>query len=334
MKHLTKRNWVRNVFVSACLSLGITLATLAVLEVFLRLLDFRELRETLSELSLNYGYDAELGWAPAPNSSGAITTFRTTHYKHNSLRLRDEEFSLDTKPTIMFLGDSFVWGLDSEANERFTELLKPKIPDYKILAAGVAGYGTDQEYLLLKRLWSKVKPAVVVLIFCADNDRSDNSTNLRAYNYYKPYFATQPDGSLMLTGQPVPKSHLLYFKDEWLVRNLWLARLAVDVYMRLRYPPLVVPDPTEKLVGKIREFVEGNGAKFLVGIQGRDEKMVGYLEENRIAFAKLEGAAFYKEAVGFGPHWTPDGHEFAAERILGLLSMNNIGHHDAAAQRN
>lgn len=82
--------------------------------------------------------------------------------------LPDEEFSLDAKPTVMFLGDSFVWGLDSEADERFTELLKPKLPDYNVLAAGVAGFGTDQEYLLLKRLWPKVKPAVVVLIFCSD----------------------------------------------------------------------------------------------------------------------------------------------------------------------
>ncbi len=321
-------------FLSACLSLGITLATLAVLEVFLRVADFRELRDTLSERSLNFSYDAELGWVPLPNSSGTITTFRTTHYKHNSLGLRDEEFSLDAKPTIMFLGDSFVWGLDSEADERFTELLKPEIPEYKILAAGVAGYGTDQEYLLLKRLWPKVKPAVVVLIFCAGNDRPDNSTNIRYDNYYKPYFATRPDGSLALMGQPVPRSQLLYFKDQWLVRNLWLARLAVDAYVRLSHPPVFVPDPTEKLVGKIREFVERNGAKFLVGIQYHDEALVGYLEANQIPFVKLEGAPFYKEAIGFGPHWTPEGHKFVAERILHLLSANNIVRHDAAGQGN
>jgi hypothetical protein len=176
MQHLTKRNRVREVFLSACLSLGVTLATLAGLEVFLRAADFSELRETLTERSLAYAYDPELGWVPVPNSASTITTFRTTHYKHNSLGLRDEEFSLDAKPTIVFLGDSFVWGLDSEADERFTDLLKARIPDHKILAAGVSGYGTDQEYLLLKRLWPKVKPAVVVLIFCADNDRLDNST--------------------------------------------------------------------------------------------------------------------------------------------------------------
>lgn len=76
--------------------------------------------------------------------------------------------------------------------------MKAKIPDYKILAAGVAGYGTDQEYLLLKRLWPKVKPAAVVLIFCAQNDRLDNSANVRYDSYRKPYFATQPDGSVVL----------------------------------------------------------------------------------------------------------------------------------------
>jgi hypothetical protein len=207
--------------------------------------------------------------------------------------------------------------------------LKPKIPDYKILAAGVSGYGTDQEFLLLKRFWPKVKPAVVVLIFCAGNDRLDNSTNRRYDSYQKPYFATQPDGSVVLMGQPVPKSHLLYVRDYWLVRNLWLARLATNVYVRLKYPQVLIPDPTERLVGKIREFVEGNGAKFLVRIQYRDEALVHYLEANRIPFAKLEGAAFYTNG-GWGPHWTPEGHKFVAERVLDLLSANHIVPRDAA----
>src|SRR5690242_19228630 len=104
---MAKTNRAREILLSACVSLGVTIATLAALEVILRIADFKELRETLSEQSLSYGYDPELGWMPAPNSSGRIVTFRTTHYKHNSLGLRDEEFSLDAKPTIVFLGDSF-----------------------------------------------------------------------------------------------------------------------------------------------------------------------------------------------------------------------------------
>jgi len=323
---VTKNNRGRETVLSITATLVITLVTLAALEVFLRIADFREFREAQSEMSLAYDFDADLGWAPAPGSAGTMTTFRTTHYKHNSLGLRDEEFSLDAKPAIVFLGDSFVWGLDSEANERFSDLLKPRIPDYKLLAAGISGFGTDQEYLLLQRIWPKVKPAVVVLIYCGLNDRQDNERNLYYFHYYKPYFATQPDGSLQLMGHPVPRSHLMLFRDSWLVRNLWLARLTTNVYLRLKYPKVTVPDPTEKLVGKIRDFVESNGGKFMVGIQHRDEALVRYLEANRIPFVKLEGADYIKDSKEnvWGAHWTPEGQKDVAERIYGMLSANGV----------
>jgi hypothetical protein len=317
---------VREAFKSIGVFLVIAFVTLAVLEIMLRIVDPRELRETLSETSLAYDFDAELGWMPAAGSVGSMTTFRTTHYKHNSLGLRDEEVGSDARPTIMFLGDSFVWGLDSEADERFSDLLKPRIPDYRILAAGVSGFGTDQEYLLLQRIWPKVKPAAVVLIFCSQNDREDNARRLYFFNYYKPYFATESDGSLKLMGRPVPRSHLIYFRDHWLVHNLWLARLVVDGYIRLRYPQVIVPDPTEKLVGKIREFVEGNGGKFMVGIQHHDEALARYLEEKRIPFVSLNGADFIrpsKENV-WGEHWTAEGQKDVADRIFGMLSANGF----------
>ena len=320
---MTKPGRTRELMLSACVALGMTVATLAVLEVVLRIADFKELRETLTERSLAYGYDADLGWFPEPNSSGTIVTFRTTHYKHNSLGLRDDEFTPDSRPTIMVVGDSFVWGLDSEADERFTELLKAKLPNDKVVAAGVSGYGTDQEYLMLRRLWPKIKPAAVILIFCSDNDRLDNISNKRYDDYYKPYFATQPDGSLEPKGQPVPRSHLLHYKEDWLVRNLWLARLATDAYVRLRYRQVFVPDPSEKLVGKMREFVEGNGAKFFVGIQNHDDALAAYLKEKAIPFVGLQGAPFYTEG-GWGPHWRPEGHRLVADRLMDLLTANGI----------
>lgn len=326
---------VRETFKSIGVSLAIALVTLIAMEIMLRVIDLRELRETLSETSLAYDFDAELGWMPVPGSIGTVQSFRTTHYKHNSLGLRDEEIGPETKPTILFLGDSFVWGLDSEANERFSDLLKPRIPDYRILAAGVSGFGTDQEYLLLQRIWPKVKPAVVVLIFCAGNDRQDNSRRIYFFNYYKPYFATQPDGSLQLMGEPVPRSHLMYFRDHWLVHNLWLARLAVNAYMRLRYPQAIVPDPTEKLVAKIREFVEGNGSKFMVGIQHHDEALVRYLEAKGIPFVSLDGADFIKPSPQniWGAHWTPEGQKDVAGRIYGMLSANKVVAAGAASGR-
>jgi hypothetical protein len=109
---------------SAGVTLGMACATLLALEVFLRVCDFRELREGGSERSLGYRYDAELGWAAVPNSISRVTNARTVNVRHNSLGLRDEEFSRDDKPVIMFLGDSFVWGLDAEAGEQKSRTTK------------------------------------------------------------------------------------------------------------------------------------------------------------------------------------------------------------------
>src|SRR6202045_166122 len=117
MTRFAKGGRSRGVVLSGIVSLVIAIATLAALEVLLRVADFRELREGVSERSLSYRYDAELGWAPVPNSSSVVTNARTIHARHNSLGLRDIEFTLDGQPTILFLGDSFVWGLDAEAGE-------------------------------------------------------------------------------------------------------------------------------------------------------------------------------------------------------------------------
>src|SRR3978361_759817 len=70
---------------SAGIAFVMTLASLAAIEVALRLADLRILREASSERSLSYRYDAELGWIPIPNSSSVVTTARSVQAKHNSL---------------------------------------------------------------------------------------------------------------------------------------------------------------------------------------------------------------------------------------------------------
>jgi len=315
---------VRQALRSACITLCITLATLAAIEIMLRVADLRMLREGSNERSLTYGYDAELGWAPIPHSSSVVTNARTIHVQHNSLGFRDIEFERDARPRILFLGDSFVWGVDAEADERFTDLLRTRMPGFNIVNAGVSGYGTDQEYLLLQRIWPKIQPAVVVLMFCADNDRLDNVANIRYDGYQKPYFATTADGTLELRGQPVPTSRQLYIKQNWLVRHLWLARVAAFAYVEIAHPGIDVPDPTEKIVRRMREFVEAHGAKLIVGLQSRDDKLISLLNAERIPFVSLDGAESY--ASQYGSHWTPAGQKLVAERLFGLLSEIKLDH--------
>ena len=307
---------------SAGTALLVALVTLLAIEIALRLADLRILREGSSERSLTYRYDAELGWAPVPNSSSVVTTARTIHARHNSLGFRDIEFARDARPRMLFIGDSFVWGVDAEAGERFTDLLRSRLPNFAIVNAGVSGYGTDQEYLLLRRIWGTIEPSVVVLIFCTDNDRLDNGTNIRYDGYQKPYFATAADGALVLRGQPVPLSRQIYIKENWLVRHLWLARLLAFAYVEIRHPQVFVSDPTEAIVGKMREFVEAHGAKLMVGLQSTDDKLVQYLQREKIPFVAFDGAEAY--AARYGAHWTPAGQKFVAERLSGLLTENNI----------
>jgi hypothetical protein len=303
-------------------ALLVVLVTLVGLELLLRIADFRELREGVSERSLSYRYDAELGWAPMPNSSSVVTNARAVHVEHNSLGLRDEEFLPDGRQRIVFLGDSFVWGLDAEADERFSEILKRRLPNYRIVPAGVSGYGTDQEYLLLKRLWPTIRPAVVVLMFCTQNDRDDNSTNIRYEGYHKPYFAIT-DGALRLQGVPVPLSRLQYIREDRWVRHLWLARLANALYLKVRYPLVYVPDPTERVIDEMRAFVEQNGAKFLVGLQRTDTGLMQHFHASQIPFVTFDDAEFYPGA-SVGGHWTPNGHALVAERLMSLLADNKI----------
>jgi hypothetical protein len=70
----------------------------------------------------------------------------------------------------------------------------------------------------------------------------------------------------------------------------------------------------------------------MVGIQYHDEALARYLEANRIPFVKLEGADFYAQG-GWGPHWTPDGHQDVANRILGMLNTNDVARGSAAKNR-
>src|ERR1043166_9294271 len=101
------------------LHLAIMAAVLGAPELILRAVDLRELRDSYEPgRALLFRHDAELGWAPLPNAAASFTGTRTVSVRNNSLGLRAIEPPRPREPTVLFLGDSFVWGYDVEANER------------------------------------------------------------------------------------------------------------------------------------------------------------------------------------------------------------------------
>jgi hypothetical protein len=135
---------------------------------------------------------------------------------------------------------------------------------------------------------------------------------------------------MVLRGQPVPKSRLQAIRENWWVHNVWLVRLVHAVYMKLRHPVLFVPDPTERLVDMIREFVESKGAKFLVGLQWTDAALVRHLQAKNIPFVVFDGADAYP-AAGVGRHWTPEGHKLVAERLMAFFAANGVTKSDQSS---
>jgi lysophospholipase L1-like esterase len=296
----------------------ILIVTLGAAEVVLRVIDLRYLRAHRVGADRIYNYDAELGWFPVPNSDVSFTGIRTIRVQHNSLGFRDIEHGTAPKPTIAFIGDSFVWGYDVEQNVRFTELLRAKMPEQRIINAGVTAYGTDQEYLLLRRLWDRIRPDVVVLMVCVDNDRKDNTANTRQDGPYKPYYDLAQGA---FKGIPVPWSRHLHFADNWLARNSWVFRVAVSAYVLIAHRPVRVADPTERLIGMMKEYVESKGAKHLVGLQFREPALDTALTAMKIPYTSFDGA---EHEFGDGDHWTPKGHEFVADRLLTLMKDNGV----------
>src|SRR5262249_40894765 len=122
-------------------------------------------------------------------------------------------------------------------------------------------------------------------------------------------------------GQPVPWSRHVYFRENSAVRHLWLARAAVTGFVQLAHPEVEVDDPTERLVGMMRELVEARGAKFLVGLQYREAQPEAYLRRRGIPAPAFDDAPTYP-SDGF--HWTPAGHAVVTRHIKQLLAGAGI----------
>src|SRR5882672_7751893 len=165
-----KRTAARRPLPPAVLKLVMLFASLIIAallgEVSLRLFFSKMLARPDDERSLMYRYDKTLGWFPIANRQAYLFGSRAFGVTNNSEGFRAPEHTVSNKPGILFLGDSFVWGYDVDAAERFTDKLQARHPEWSIHNFGVSGYGTDQEYLLLNQHFGAYKPRIVFLLFC------------------------------------------------------------------------------------------------------------------------------------------------------------------------
>lgn len=266
------------------------------------------------ERSLLYQYDQKLGWFPIPNSENEFRGSQKIIVKNNELGFRDGSYVKKEKPRIAFIGDSFVWGYDVEQNERFTEVLQTKLPNWEILNMGVSGYGTDQSFLLLQRWFDYFKPDIIFLVFFNGNDEIENSTN-NSYGFYKPYY-TVIKNKIRLKGVPVPLS-IVHYKKKYPL--LFKSKL-IEFLTKCTLPKkLNLENPTPFLIKEINKFVLSKGATFhlaFVNKADQDLNQCSFCKTENIENLFLTNPFVYENA---GKHWTPEGHRFAAEKLFEFL---------------
>lgn len=278
--------------------------------------------EFKDEKTTSFRFDEELGWFPKEGVTAVHHAKFSLEITNNNDGFRDVEHVKDpNRKSIAVLGDSFVWGYDVEADKRITSRMNDFLPEWNIYNMGVSGYGTDQEYLLLKKWFPIYNPDVVYLVMHS-NDSIDNRFNYN-YMYYKPYFEMDND-ELVVKGIPVPKcfryqqvAHPILFKSKF-VQAIAL------LYNRLFKPEQrKVPDLRLELLREMRDYVEGNGAEFrlVFTYEAKDQKEKNFLETEGIHYQYLPTRHKFKN---YGRHWNAEGHEYVAFKILESLYRDGL----------
>jgi lysophospholipase L1-like esterase len=317
------------------------IATVLLAEVTVRIA-FPSMRPATEERARFWVYDSQLGWAHRPNQTGQFNheDFSVT-VTHSSQALRDDEYPVarNEKQRMVVLGDSYAWGFGVEQDERFSEIIEDRNPDWEIINAGVSGYGTDQELIYLEETGINFKPDVVLLLFY-ENDYGNN-VNKEQYWHNKPYYLVV-DESLQLNNVPVPNAQAKQLIDRFLLGRTCLGRKLYTSSYRIQSMLGTLPtteqrlaqfatgqdefDLTGRLLLEINRICQANSSKFVLVSIPMNQKKRSYLEtlanSKSIPYLALDKVfAATKKSVTFphDSHWNPAGHALAADAMEAYL---------------
>jgi hypothetical protein len=287
-------------------------------------------------------YHPRYGWAGKPDID---VLFRkqafSVRVQHNSLGFRDKDYpsQRNNKKRMLVLGDSFVWCFGVEQHDCFVDQLEARYPNWEIINAGLAGSGTDQQYLILQDLITYYQPDRIMLLVI-QNDFQDNLAKENHF-YYKPFYTLEA-GKLMAHQIPVPLSRIDQILERWVYGRSYLfgigglARLVILNHVRpllgmepLRFEPyrdLNFRDGaviTSAIIGRMIELSRDHKADFIL-LHGQ---MLDFLrlsleqtgKQYRVPVHNLdqafEGYTHKQYQITGDAHWNALGHKLVTEDI-------------------
>ena len=273
-------------------------------------------------------FDEELGFRLKPGYS-----FHDVRV--NSLGFRStQEFNFKTEnKTIILLGDSMVFGVGISQDYIFSELLNREHSTYRYINAGVIGYDTAQEYLVLKKYIDKIQPAAVILFFEQSNDML---MNVRGDNFYPK--ASIQNGRLIIqkaiAENPFPFYQRFIFY-QLMNTKMFKGRDLIYLYHKLMFTLFKERSEawivTKRLLFEIAELCDLNKAQLIIvdiPTQNQLKFPQLYSRETQKLLqeaAKERGIAYYDLMVHYpdwqklfiprDSHWNIEGHRFMNEFV-------------------
>jgi hypothetical protein len=164
----------------AMLAVAIVAAQFGIFEVALRTWGSSEAAPAFQGL---FDGDPQLGYRLKPHArTRFVTSEFATDITVNGAGFRDEQ-ELGPKPAnerrILLLGDSLVLSVQVPFAQTFGELLKQRLNQratsvrYRVINAGVQGYGPVEELLYFRKIVNTVQPDLVIVVVFVGNDAEE-----------------------------------------------------------------------------------------------------------------------------------------------------------------
>lgn len=194
------------------------------------------------------GLHEEYGWKPRPGVEGRHAFEGEGRMRINTAGFRDVDHAVrksDGTFRVAVLGDSFTEAREVDLGETFWKRLEAGLNTcvtdgrtVEILNFAVNGYGTAQQYLVLKAEALAYAPDVVLLAMFVGNDVWNNSRQLDGHRD-RPFFTVE-DGTLVLDrsnldSTPFRLRRIWADVKHFFYNRLRTAQLARKAYVRVRY---------------------------------------------------------------------------------------------------
>jgi hypothetical protein len=181
---------IKNIFYTLSVSLGSIFLFLIVLELLFKLVVFivkgseKEREIVIKDDKIGWIHNIHTRTVTKKNKCGEEVIRESSKHKLiNKFPLYNNE------KRIIFIGDSFTHAHEVSTGKAYYDIFEKNMKDiYSVYAAGIGGFGTTQEYMILKSIYDQVQPHIVVWQL-SGNDVENNVfelDNASFYNNQKP----------------------------------------------------------------------------------------------------------------------------------------------------